>query len=175
MSSCFYFIFVKIQTGICLTRDLDVVLDHMNNFRFLREVDMARIDFYVRSKLYSTVRSMGGHIWLAASNIRYRRFIRLFQRFKVVTRIVYWDAEHIYIEHQFVGTGKDQFVHASMYCQHKIVHVNAEDVMQALMKEGKEVLSKPQAPEPVRFSYYFFEITSLVCLTFKKILIISRR
>lgn len=132
---------------------MDVVLNHMNNARFLREVDMARIDFYIRTKLYSTIRSKGGHIWLAASNIRYRRFIRLFQRFRIVTKVVYWDAEHIYIEHSFVGNGKDQFVHAVMYCQYKVIDCSAEDVMQTLMKEGSEILKKPEAPEQVKQSF----------------------
>lgn len=140
----------------------------MNNARFLREVDMARIDFYIRTKLYSTIRSKGGHIWLAASNIRYRRFIRLFQRFRIVTKVLYWDAEHIYIEHNFVGNGKDQFVHAVMYCQYKVIDCSAEDVMQTLMKEGNEILKKPEAPEQVKrsFNYQVHAARTLECCFF---------
>lgn len=125
----------------------------MNNARFLREVDLARIDFYIRTGLYSTVRSLNGHIWLAASTIRYRKFIKLFQRFKITTKVVYWDESSLYIQHKFSGT--DGFVHAVMYCQYKIVQCAAEEVMEILLKQGKEVLARPEPPPEVRNSNNF--------------------
>jgi len=77
-----------------------MVLTHMNNARYLREVDLARIDFYMRSNLYDVVRSQRGMILLSACNVRFRRFIGLFARFKITTKIVYWNDDSIFLEHK---------------------------------------------------------------------------
>jgi Thioesterase-like superfamily len=77
-----------------------MILTHMNNARYLREVDMARIDFYIRTSLYDVVRSQKGQILLGACNVRFRRFIGIFQRFKITTKILYWNDENIFIEHK---------------------------------------------------------------------------
>lgn len=77
-----------------------MILTHMNNARYLREVDMARIDFYIRTKLYDVVRSQKGQILLGACNVRFRRFIGIFQRFKITTKIIYWNEDNIFIEHK---------------------------------------------------------------------------
>lgn len=86
--------------GICTTRDVDMILTHMNNARYLREVDLARVDFYIRSRLYEVVRSQKGQILLGACNVRFRKFIGIFQRFKLTTKIVYWNEDSIFIEHK---------------------------------------------------------------------------
>jgi acyl-CoA thioesterase FadM len=72
----------------------------MNNARYLREVDLARIDFYLRSRLYEVVRSQGGMILLSSANVRFRRFIGLFARFKITTKIAYWNDDNIFLEHK---------------------------------------------------------------------------
>lgn len=59
----------------------------MNNARYLREVDFARVDFYERTLLYRTIRSKGGSVVQGATTIRYRRFIRPFTRFKISSRV----------------------------------------------------------------------------------------
>ena len=73
--------------GICLTSDIDVLLYHMNNARYLREVDFARIDFYQRTGLLSTIRAKGGGVVQGAATIRYRRFIRPFTIFRIDSRV----------------------------------------------------------------------------------------
>jgi acyl-CoA thioesterase FadM len=134
--------------GFCVSRDIDIVLTHMNNARYLREVDLARIDFYIRTGLYDVVRSLNGHIWLGACNIRFRKFIRIFSRFKLQTKVVYWDEENIYLEHKFVG--RDGFVHAVMLSQQRVVNCSAEDVMDILLKRGKAILTKPELSTEVK-------------------------
>lgn len=86
--------------GICTTRDVDMILTHMNNARYFREVDLARIDFYIRSGLYDVVRSQKGQILLGAASVRFRKFIGIFARFKLTTKIVFWNEDSIFIEHK---------------------------------------------------------------------------
>ncbi|CAB0012927.1 unnamed protein product [Nesidiocoris tenuis] len=68
---------------ICLTTDVDHLLSHMNNARFLREIDFARADFYQRTGLYGAIRSKGGSVLQGSSTIRYRKFITLFSIYHI--------------------------------------------------------------------------------------------
>jgi acyl-CoA thioesterase FadM len=87
--------------------DLDVSL-HVNNGRYLTLMDIGRLDLMVRSGLWRAVRR---HRWTPiASNvlIRFRREIRLFQRFRIETRLVTWDATNVVIEQVFVLEGGER-------------------------------------------------------------------
>lgn len=76
-----------VLTGICLTNDIDTLLYHMNNARYLRELDFARVDFYERTNLYRTILSKGGSVFQGAATVRYRRFIRPFRTFKITSKV----------------------------------------------------------------------------------------
>ncbi|XP_003702247.2 protein THEM6 [Megachile rotundata] len=97
--------------GICLTQDVDLFLKHMNNARYLRELDFARFHFYDRSGLYAAILKRGGGAVQGASSIRYRRAIPIFSPYKVTTKLLYWEGKNFYIENQFI-TLSDNFVRA---------------------------------------------------------------
>ncbi|CAG9765471.1 unnamed protein product [Ceutorhynchus assimilis] len=118
--------------GICLTNDVDNLLNHMNNARYLRELDFARIDFYERTKLYERTVAKGGSVFIGASTIRYRRFIKIFSKYCISTKIVYWDNQNVYLEHKFI-THKN-FVNAISLCKLRFVKVDVEELMQNLME-----------------------------------------
>ncbi|XP_055630198.1 protein THEM6 [Toxorhynchites rutilus septentrionalis] len=119
--------------GLCLTNDIDTLLYHMNNARYLREVDFARVDFYERTLLYRTIVSKGGSVVQGATTIRYRRFIRPFTRFSITSRIVYWDTQSIFMEHRFIGPS-DGFIHCIALCRQRVIQCSVEDVMATLLK-----------------------------------------
>lgn len=77
-------------SGTCLTNDIDTLLYHMNNSRYFRELDFARADFFERTGLYRKVLSKGGEILQGAATIRYRRYIRIFSRYKITTKVSGW-------------------------------------------------------------------------------------
>lgn len=79
--------FVHFLPGVCLSTDVDTLLYHMNNARYFRELDFARVDFYERTKLYRTIRAKGGAIVQGASTIRYRRFVRPFSVYKITSKV----------------------------------------------------------------------------------------
>lgn len=62
----------------------------MNNARYFRELDFARVDFYERTNLYRTILAKGGSVFQGAATIRYRRFIRPFHRFNIVSRVSHY-------------------------------------------------------------------------------------
>lgn len=133
------------------------MLDHMNNARYFRELDLARIDFYLRTGLYDVVRKNHGQIVLGAANIRFRKFIKLFARFKITTKIIYWNDDSIFLEHRFVGT--NGVIHAILLCQQKMIKCSAENVMNELLKKASTMLPKPDIPKEVKarnFTQNFF-------------------
>ncbi|KZC04349.1 PREDICTED: protein THEM6 [Dufourea novaeangliae] len=95
--------------GICSTQDLDLVLMHMNNARYLRELDMARFYWFDVTGVYETLSKRGGTMVLGASTTRYRKALPLFMPYKITTRLIYWEDKHFYLEHQFI-TLTDGFV-----------------------------------------------------------------
>lgn len=105
----------------------------MNNARYLRELDFARVDFYERTHLYRTIVAHGGAVVQGASTIRYRRFIRPFRTYRITSRIVYWDEQSIFMEHRFVSP-RDGFVHCVALCRQRLIDCTATDVIGALLQ-----------------------------------------
>lgn len=72
---------------MCTTADVDTLLYHMNNARYLRELDFARADFYERTGLYRAICSQGAGVVQGAATIRYRRFLKPFTIFKITSKV----------------------------------------------------------------------------------------
>lgn len=84
--------------------DLDPSM-HMNNGKYLSLMDLGRLDLMIAAGLWRPVLR---HRWTPiASNvlIRYRRELRLFQRFRLETRLLTWNASHVVMEQTFYLEG----------------------------------------------------------------------
>lgn len=84
--------------------DLDP-FGHMNNGRYLTIMDLGRTDLMVRSGLARAARN---HKWTPIASavvIRFRREMRLWQKFRLETRILWWDERQSVIEQLFVLSG----------------------------------------------------------------------
>lgn len=127
---------ILFHTGVCLSNDVDTLLYHMNNARYMREIDFARVDFYERTNLYKTIKTNGGSVVQGATTIRYRRFIRPFTRFKIRSRIIYWDEQSIFMEHRFQSMN-DDFVHCIAICRQRVLHCSGDDVFTTLLASTK--------------------------------------
>ncbi|XP_075224542.1 protein THEM6-like isoform X2 [Lycorma delicatula] len=88
-------------SGICLTNDVDMMLCHMNNARYLRELDFARYHFYERTGLFRRLFHNRTITLQTASCMRYRQSIGLFAAYQIQTKLIYWDTRNVYLEHQF--------------------------------------------------------------------------
>lgn len=85
----------------CWPADLDTLL-HMNNSRYLAIMDIARIDLITRCGLWGKLRSRGHYPIVEAQTIRYRKSIKLFQKFTIVTQIAGWDEKSFYLTQTFM-------------------------------------------------------------------------
>lgn len=73
--------------GFCTTNDVDIFLRHMNNARYVRELDFARFHFYETTGLYGAIVKNKGTALQSASFIRYRRTIPIFTAYRVTTKV----------------------------------------------------------------------------------------
>lgn len=84
--------------------DLDLSL-HLNNGRYLTLMDLGRLDVMVRSGLW---REVLRHKWTpiaSAITIRFQRELRPFQKFRLDTKLLCWDASLVVMEQTFVIDG----------------------------------------------------------------------
>lgn len=88
-----------------LPNDLDLHA-HMNNGRYLSIMDLGRLDLMARTGLGRVALERRWIPLVAWVSIRYRRPLKLFQRFDLRTRIVYWDTKWFYIEQRFEHQGQ---------------------------------------------------------------------
>ncbi|XP_056378856.1 protein THEM6 [Hyla sarda] len=131
-------------SGVVLPHDLDFLL-HMNNSRYLREADFARLSYFTRSGLFGAIHSIGSGMVMAASTIRYRRSLRLLETFEIRTRLLCWDEKAFYVEQRFV-TPKDGFVCAILLSRQHITGNSPDKVVQTMCKRKVE---SPEFPDEV--------------------------
>jgi acyl-CoA thioesterase FadM len=89
--------------------DIDPFM-HLNNGRYLTLMDLGRFQLVARSGL---LREMVRRRWwptLGGAAIKFRRELRLLQRFELVSRFVAWDGKWFYIAQRFECGGE---VHAA--------------------------------------------------------------
>ena len=84
--------------------DLDVLM-HMNNGVYLTVADLGRVDLLLRAGMYRGIRRRGWYPVVAAETIRFRRSLRLWQRYTITTRILGWSERAFYIEQTFERAG----------------------------------------------------------------------
>ncbi|XP_059609541.1 protein THEM6 [Phlebotomus argentipes] len=141
--------------GFCTTQDVDIFIRHMNNARYLRELDFARFHYYGLTGLYEEVKKTGGGAVQGASNIRYRRTIPIFNAYRVETKLIWWDEKAIYLEQKFITTA-DDFVRAVAISKQCITKVNVLELI-AKFPGGEE---RPACPQELSLWLEASEISS---------------
>ncbi|KAK6630256.1 hypothetical protein RUM43_014955 [Polyplax serrata] len=131
--------------GWCTTQDLDIFMRHMNNSRYMRDLDFARFDFYVLTGMYDLMKKKDGHALQGASTIRYRRPIQNFSFYRIETKLIYWEEKAIYLEHQFITP--DNFVRAIVLTKQNAINFVPDDLIRTL---AKDKYKPPVMPEELR-------------------------
>jgi acyl-CoA thioesterase FadM len=88
----------------CSLFDLDI-LRHMNNGKYLSILDLARVDLMNRAGLSQELRARGFYPVVVAETIRFRKSIRAFESFTVVTKVIGWDEKAFIVEQSFMKKG----------------------------------------------------------------------
>lgn len=86
-----------VSQHICWPWDVDPWLE-LNNGRTLTLYDLGRVPLGTRTGLHGVLAARGWGLTVAGNSTRYRRRVRSFDRFTMVTRCLGWDARFLYIE-----------------------------------------------------------------------------
>ena len=134
---------IRVQ-GIVLLSDMDM-MGHMNNSKYLREMDFGRFKL-LADFLREPVRKLKGRMAVSACSIRYRRSLLLWQRFTVESKVLCWKDDAFYLEQRFVGNN-DKFVCAIALVKFVIrgQGLNMDIVMETAV--GRSIASPPPPPE----------------------------
>lgn len=112
--------------------DLDLFA-HMNNGRYLTLMDLGRLHIVMRSGLLRIMRERRWHAAAAVVEMRFRRPLKLGQRFSLVTEIVDWDDSWFLFDQRFESAGK----------------VHARAVLQAQFRRSRDRVSTGEVLEAV--------------------------
>ncbi|MEO0386285.1 MAG: acyl-CoA thioesterase [Pseudomonadota bacterium] len=95
---------VHVSRHMCLPWDLDMFFE-LNNGRTLTLFDLGRTGFALRTGFLDLVRRRRWALTVAGTSIRYRRRIRVFDRFEMRTMALGRDARFLYL-HQTLWRGE---------------------------------------------------------------------
>lgn len=93
-----------VSTHICWPWDLDPWIE-LNNGRTLTLYDLGRIPLARRTGMVDVLRRNGWGFTVAGNSTRYRRRVRMFDRFTMVSRMVGWDRRFFYMEQSMWKNG----------------------------------------------------------------------
>ena len=89
----------------CWPQDIDIYME-MNNGRILTMFDLGRTGLAKRTGLITALLDNKWGMTMAGASVRYRKRIRPFVKFKMITRTVGWDDKFFYLD-QSIWIGDD--------------------------------------------------------------------
>jgi acyl-CoA thioesterase FadM len=117
---------------------------YLNHAALLVLMECGRIDVMVRFGFLSLARANRWYSPITTASIRYYRPVKRFQLVTVVSRVVYWDDDSIWMEFE-VATGEQRVATALMknVVRKKRERIRPEDVLRMM---GKEIPPRPASP-----------------------------
>ncbi|GAA1866710.1 hypothetical protein GCM10009751_26100 [Myceligenerans crystallogenes] len=130
-----------------MPQDLDILM-HVNNGSYLQLMDVAR---------FRHIAEMGGtplsreNSWgavVAASTMKYRRSLQLFERFEITTRVIGWDERCFYMEQVFLRRGKlcARGIIAARFLHRKTGERIAPPAVIAALAASEGLTTTPESP-----------------------------
>lgn len=138
-----------------LPTDIDFNI-HMTNGRYLSIADLGRMDLALRTGIAKHVAKNGWAPIVTFNAVLFRRELRLWQKFDLESRLIFWNDEIQIFEHayRFVGGRFDgEFASvvlsaAAFYDRKNKAFIPAERLFTLL---GKQAVSPPMTPRIERF------------------------
>ncbi|MEP2781840.1 MAG: acyl-CoA thioesterase [Pseudoruegeria sp.] len=87
---------VNVTHHRCWPQDIDVFME-LNNGRTLTLYDLGRVPMAVRIGFDRVLKKNNWGLTIAGSSVRYRRRVRMFQKFTMKSRLIGWDDKFMYL------------------------------------------------------------------------------
>lgn len=128
--------------------DLDIN-SHMTNSRYLSVMDLGRTDLLIRTGLGKLTWKKKWASVLGSATIRWRRSLKLFQKFDLHTHVVGWDNKWFYLDQKIVCDG-----HVVAHAIMKAIFVKKGGSIMAselvtMLTNDKEISQSPPLPKAI--------------------------
>lgn len=130
--------------------DLDFY-GHVNNGVYLQMMDVARSNYLADVGALAALRKRGWGPVVAASTMKYRRSLKLWDRFSISTRVLGWDERVVYMEQVF-HRGDElcaRGIVAGRFLRRDGSRVPAPEVVDFLAAVRGESIAQPALPDDV--------------------------
>lgn len=96
---------IHVSQHVCWPWDLDFWME-LNNGRTLTLYDLGRIPLAHRAGVIRVLAANRWGLTMAGASVRYRRRVRMFDRFEMRSRALGWDARFLYLEQSMWRRGE---------------------------------------------------------------------
>lgn len=130
----------SLLTFTVLPNDVDV--SRISNDRYIAITDLGRMDLAFRNGLF---RTMLRDKWAPVATLvtmRFRHPLKLFQRYRLRTRIIYWDEDGFYLLQQFERKGR---VVATGYVCATLLGPHGRVAPQDVLAKVRQSAARPEA------------------------------
>ncbi len=124
----------------------DVDISKISDDRFLALMDLGRMDLAFRIGLLRVMFRRGWVPLATFATIRFRHPLRLFQRYRLRTRAIYWDDDTVYFQQVFERKGR---IVATGYVCATLLGLHGRISPKDLLAEIHESPTPPDKPEIV--------------------------
>ena len=124
----------------------DVDITKISNDRYVALMDLGRMDVGLRLGLRAAmVKKQWGPL-VTLHTIRYRYPLKLFQKYQLKTRVIWWDDTTFYWEQIFERNGR---VLATGHVSSTLMNKRGQIPSKAMIEEAGQTVTKPDEPEVI--------------------------
>ncbi len=127
-----------------LPNDIDIF--KISNDRFIALMDLGRMDCVFRLDLIKTMLRRRWVPLVTFATIRFRYPLKLFQKYQLRTRIIYWDDDVFYFQQHFERRGRKI---ATGYVCATLLGPNGRISPEDILAETRQTVTRPEEPEIV--------------------------
>ena len=122
----------------------DVDITKVSNDRYVALMDLGRVDLALRVGLRE---AMVKKLWaplVTVHSIRFRHPLKIFQKYQLITRVVWWDDKTFYFEQIFKRNDR---VLATGYVSSTLMNEDGAIPSLLMLEEISQHVTKPEEPE----------------------------
>jgi acyl-CoA thioesterase FadM len=134
----------SVITLTVLPNDIDI--SKISDDRYFALMDIGRMNIVFRTGM---LKAMFKNKWMPLvtfNTLRFRYPLKIFQRYQLITRIVWWDEKTFYWQQTFMRKGR---IVASGYVSGTALGVNGPVPSSEILSELTQSITKPTQPEIV--------------------------
>jgi acyl-CoA thioesterase FadM len=122
----------------------DVDITKISNDRYVALMDLGRIDYAFRVGLRGTmVKKLWGPL-VTVHTIRFRYPLKIFQKYQLITRNIWWDDNTFYFKQVFERNGR---ILATGYVSSTLMNRNGSIPSENILEETGQNVTKPEQPK----------------------------